>query len=162
MGRRVFFSFHFERDVWRACQVRNSWVTKDREAAGFWDAAEWEEVQRKGDEAIKAWIDEQMFGTSVTVVLVGAETASRAYVGYEITQSVLKRNGIVAVRVHQLKDQAGRRDCVGPNPLDMWTIPVNGRKCLLSRIYPTYDWLFDDGYEKFGSWVEQAAQVAGR
>ncbi len=39
MARRVFFSFHYERDVWRAGQVRNSWVTKDREEAGFWDAA---------------------------------------------------------------------------------------------------------------------------
>ena len=61
MARRVFFSFHFERDVWRAGQVRNSWVTKaDRESAGFWDAADWEEVKKKGDEAIKKWIDKQL------------------------------------------------------------------------------------------------------
>jgi len=38
MARRVFFSFHYERDNWRAGQARNSWVTKDRESAGFWDA----------------------------------------------------------------------------------------------------------------------------
>lgn len=44
MARRVFFSFHYERDAWRAAQVRNSWVTKpDREAAGFWDAVAWED-----------------------------------------------------------------------------------------------------------------------
>jgi len=48
MARRVFFSFHYERDVWRAGQVRNCWVTKDREEAGFWDAASWEEVKKKG------------------------------------------------------------------------------------------------------------------
>jgi hypothetical protein len=54
MARRVFFSFHYERDIWRASQIRNSWVTKpDREYAGFWDAASWEEVKKKGDEAIK-------------------------------------------------------------------------------------------------------------
>jgi len=28
MARRVFFSFHHERDVWRANVVRHSWVTK--------------------------------------------------------------------------------------------------------------------------------------
>jgi len=34
MARKVFFSFHYERDIWRASIVRNSWVTKpDREAA---------------------------------------------------------------------------------------------------------------------------------
>ncbi len=49
MARRVFFSFHYERDVWRAGQVRNSWVTKDREDAGFWDSASWEEVKKKGN-----------------------------------------------------------------------------------------------------------------
>lgn len=32
MARRVFFSFHYERDIWRANQVRNRWITKDREA----------------------------------------------------------------------------------------------------------------------------------
>ena len=48
MARRVFFSFHYERDHWRANVVRNSWVTKDRESAGFFDAGElaWIVVQR--------------------------------------------------------------------------------------------------------------------
>ena len=78
MARRVFFSFHYERDIWLASQVRNSWVTKpDREAAEFWDAASWEEVKKKGEEAIKRWIDKQLEGTSVTVVLIGAEIYAR-------------------------------------------------------------------------------------
>jgi hypothetical protein len=34
MSRRVFFSFKYD-DVGRAMIVRNSWVTKDREARGF-------------------------------------------------------------------------------------------------------------------------------
>jgi MTH538 TIR-like domain (DUF1863) len=90
MARRTFFSFHFERDNWRAAQVRNSWVTKDREDAGFWDAAEWEKVKKKGQEAIERWIDDQLKGTSVTVVLIGTETSNREYVGYEIKQSHMK------------------------------------------------------------------------
>src|SRR3990167_10356932 len=70
MARRVFFSFHYERDIWRAGQIRNSWVTKpDRESAGFWDSASWEEVKKKGEEAIQRWIDKQLEGTSVTVFL---------------------------------------------------------------------------------------------
>jgi hypothetical protein len=97
MARRVFFSFHYERDVWRASQVRNSWVTKpDREAAGFWDAASWEEVKKKGEEAIKAWIREQLKGTSVTVVLIGTETYKRKYVQYEIEQSCQMGNGLLS------------------------------------------------------------------
>ena len=62
MARRVFFSFHYERDIWRANQVRNSWVTQpDRESAGFFDASLWEEAKRKGDAAIKKMIDGPRF-----------------------------------------------------------------------------------------------------
>jgi len=50
--------------------VRNSWVTKpDREAAGFIDAADFEEIKKQGDEAIKRWINSQLDGISVTVVI---------------------------------------------------------------------------------------------
>ena len=76
MARHVFFSFHYERDIWRASQVRNSWVTQpNRESSGFWDAASWEEVKKKGDLEVKKWIRDQMKGTSVTVVLIGTETS---------------------------------------------------------------------------------------
>jgi hypothetical protein len=53
MARRVFFSFHYENDVFRTNIVRQSWRMKpDRESAGFLDAAAWEEVKRKGDAAL--------------------------------------------------------------------------------------------------------------
>ncbi len=41
MARRVFFSFKYQ-DVKRAMVVRNNWVTQTRQAAGFYDAAEFE------------------------------------------------------------------------------------------------------------------------
>jgi len=55
MARRVFFSFHYERDAVRAAQVRNSNVIKNKsiETSDFIDAAKWEEIKRGGDEAIK-------------------------------------------------------------------------------------------------------------
>ena len=69
MARKAFFSFHYENDVWRANQVRNSWVTKDdTEAAGFIDAADFEKVEKEGEDAIKKWINNQLSGTSMTVV----------------------------------------------------------------------------------------------
>lgn len=162
MARRVFFSFHYERDIWRVSQVRNSWVTKDREAAGFWDAAKWEEAKKKGTAAIEKWIDDQLNGTSVTVVLIGAETSERDYVGYEIKKSYSKGNGILGIYIHNLKDSSGNKDSKGANPLANWHIEVDGKKKLLSEIYPTYDWINDDGYNNFGDWVEAAAKKAGK
>ena len=88
MPRRVFFSFHYD-DVVRAMNVRNSWVVRgDNEPVGFIDKAAFEVVERQGDAAIKRWIDAQMNGTSVTVVLIGTNTWSRPYVQYEIEQSL--------------------------------------------------------------------------
>lgn len=161
MARRVFFSFHYERDIWRASQIRNSWVTKpDREYAGFWDAASWEEVRKKGDEAIKRWIDAQLLGTSVTAVLIGAETSQRTYVGYEIQQSHNRGNGMLAIYIHNMQDQYRRTELPGKNPLANWEI-ISSRT-LLSNIYRAYDWVANNGYADLGTWIEQAAKDAGR
>jgi MTH538 TIR-like domain (DUF1863) len=159
MARHTFFSFHFERDVWRAGQVRNSWVTLDRAAAGFWDKAKWEEIKKKGDAAIHNWIDDQLKGTSVTVALIGTETASREYVNYEITESHKKRNGMLGIYIHNLKDVDKKTDTKGSNPFDKWAFKDSDGNVVT---YPTYDWVNDDGYNKMGAWIESAAKKAGR
>ena len=87
MARRVFFSFYYKNDVWRTNQVRNSWVTQGKEAAGFIDAAAFEKLEKEGEDAVKRWINNQLNGTSVTVVLIGSETSSRKYVRYELQKS---------------------------------------------------------------------------
>lgn len=129
--------------------MRNSWVTKpDRKAAGFWDAAEWEEVKLKTRKEIQKWIDKQLDGTSVTVVLIGAETLKREYVQYEVEQSIARGNGILGIRIHSMKGVDGEADTQGANPL-----PTG---------YKIYDWVKDDGRENLGKWVEDAAKQAGR
>lgn len=158
MARHTFFSFHYERDAWRASQVRNSWVTQDREASGFFDKAKWEEAKKKGDAAIKAWIDGELKGTSVTVVLIGAETSTRAYVDYEITQSWATGNGLLGVYIHNLKDSSQNTDTKGANPFAKWNFKANGNVVTI----PTYDWVSNDGYTNLGSWIETAAKLRGR
>jgi hypothetical protein len=159
MARRAFFSFHYERDAWRAGQVRNSWVTKDREGAGFWDAASWEEIKKKGKAAVEKWIDEQLKGTSVTVVLIGAQTSTREYVGYEIEQSQKKGNGMLGIYIHNIKDSEKRTDTKGANPFNSYTFKDSEGRVIT---YPTYDWVSDDGYNKIGDWIETAAKKAGK
>lgn len=87
MTRKVFFSFQYE-DVQRAMNVRNSNVIASDTKVGFIDKADFEEVERKGDSAIKKWINDQLYGTSVTVVLIGATTDKSKWVKYEIEQSI--------------------------------------------------------------------------
>jgi len=134
MVRRVFFSFHYEMDVWRANVVRNSWVTKpDREAAGFIDASEFEEIKRQGEKAVKQWIDNQLEGTSVTVVLIGTETYLRDWVRYEIVKSFDRGNALLGVYIHNIKNQFEMTYIKGPNPFEYVGVYIdengNGTYC---------------------------------
>lgn len=146
MARRVFFSFKYE-DVSRAMVVRNSWVTQGKEAAGFIDKADFEEVKRKGDQAIKTWINKQLEGTSVTVVLVGSLTCSSRWVKYEIEQSVSRGNGLIGIDISKIKDLQGN----------------TAERCgEIPSGYPFYLWNSNEGYKNLGDWIEKAAQLAGR
>src|SRR5688500_5543091 len=116
MARRVFFSFHYQNDIWRANQVRNAHIVDGCAAAGFQDASLWEETKKKGDAAVKKLIDDGLAGSTVTVVLIGSETASRKYVDYEITQSIARGNGLLGIYIHNLKDQHGRTAYQGAVP----------------------------------------------
>lgn len=162
MTRRVFFSFHYQRDIWRVNAVRNCWMTQDREVAGFWDASLWEEAQKRGDVAIQRMIDEGLKNTSVTAVLIGFETWDRKWVRYEIIESYKRGNGLLGVYVHGIKNQHGYVDTQGQNPFNYVYIERPGRRVYFSELYPTYDWVFNFGYSNFGSWVEAAAKAAGK
>jgi len=145
MARKVFFSFHYQRDLWRVNVVRNSTVVEGTSAAGFSDASLWEEARRKGDDAIKKLINSGLSGTSVTVVLIGAETANRKYVSYEIDKSVEKGNGLLGVRIHSIKDRDGKIDLAGAVP-----------SALVRAGAPIY--MYE--YGKLGDWVEAAYKKA--
>ena len=144
MARKVFFSFKYE-DVSRAMVVRNSWVTKDKESAGFIDKAEFEEVKKKGDQAIKNWIDSQLKGTSVTVVLVGEKTCDSKWVKYEIEKSIEKGNGLLGTDISKIKDLQG---------------DTSERCEQIPKGYKFYLWNKDKGYENMGDWIEEAAKEA--
>jgi hypothetical protein len=145
MARRVFFSFHYERDIWRANVVRNSGVVEDYASAGFQDASLWEEAKKKGDADVKKLIDNGLLGTSVTVVLIGAETSQRKFVDYEIEKSIARGNGLLGVYISGIKDQNGDTDIQGSAP-----------QRLIYQGAPCQYW----DRTKFGEWVETAYKKA--
>lgn len=159
----MYFAFHYQNDISRVNVVRNSWVTQEREAAGFYDASLWEKAKKKGDDAIKRMIDDGLWGTTVTVFLLGTETAGRPWVRYELQKSYENGNGLLAIHIHNIKNFQGRVSYQGANILDQFHITdAWGRPTYLSQIYRTYGWVSNDGYGNFGEWVEEAAQIAGK
>lgn len=142
--RQVFFSFHYDNDSWRASQVRN--MGKVDDSSTFSDN-DWEEVKEKTDSKIKEWIDEQLNKRSCLVVLIGAKTANRKWINYEIKKAYELNKGIVGIYVHKLKNSLGKQDNKGNNPFDYLTL--DGEKiskyvkCFESS-YSTSTYVYDD------------------
>lgn len=61
-------------------------------------------VDSTNDKYIRNCINDQLKGTSVTVVLVGENTKDSGWVDYEIERSLDKGNGIVAVKLPDVDD----------------------------------------------------------
>ena len=81
MARKVFYSFHYDNDISRVMAVRNRWVTYGGQmASAILDKADFESLKLQGNSAVKRWIDKQMDGTSVTIVLIGEQTLNRPFV----------------------------------------------------------------------------------
>lgn len=157
MARNVFYSFHYQNDIFRVMIVRNRWVTYGGQVvSGIIDHAEFEKIQRKGSRTVKDWINDQLHGTSATVVLIGAETLNRPYVQYEIRQSMKRGNALIGVYINNLKDSSGnissacnRHTCIGYN---------NNTQIYFDRIATIYDYCSDDGYNNLNLWVESAVK----
>lgn len=157
MFRRVFYSFDYDNDHWRASIVRNIGAIKGQPL--IVDNA-WETVKRESDLAIQRWIDRQLHGRSCTIVLIGEKTATCHWVRYEIEQSWQRKKGLLGIRIHHLLDQHQQVTATGDNPFDTVRLP-DGRQ--LSAIIKTYDPQGADSKEVYNNiskhlktWVETA------
>lgn len=154
MARRTFFSFHYKPDVQRAQIVRNSWVTREREDAGFFDSSAFEKAQRTNDDTLKNFLIEAMKGSSVVCTLVGAQTAQRRWVRYEIQRAIWDMRGLLAVRIHTINHFTTGTTTAGPNPFDLLGVYVeeNGTSkamYLIERSSITEGWSYSSDFKKF-------------
>lgn len=161
MARKVFFSFYYAGDGWRASQVRNMGALEGNAPCSDND---WEQVKKGGEKGIEKWIADQLVGRSCTVVLVGGETANRKWVIHEIQESWNAKKGVVGIRIHNLKDRNGSTGSYGSNPFEKLTLQ-NGAKRLSSivKLYDPSGWTSTDVYknikENIASWVEEAVNI---
>ena len=159
--RRAFFSFHYERDAWRAAQIRNAGTLDGNEPV---TDNQWETIRRGGKSAIQKWIDSQISTRSCTVVLIANETSERDWIQYEIIKSLNERKGLVGIYIHNLKDRYGRQDFPGKNPFDKITITRTGQP--LSSVVKDYNVASNDSQRVYATitnnlqaWVEEAIQI---
>jgi hypothetical protein len=147
MARRAFYSFHFVPDNWRAATVRSIGSIEGNRPA---TDNEWHTIEAGGDTAIQRWIATQMDGRSCTVVLVGAGTANRKWINYEIIKSWTDKKGIVGIHIYGLKNSKGEMSTKGHNPFDYITHGASGT--ILSSIVKCYDPVGRTSQERY-DWI---------
>ena len=161
MARHVFFSFHFDNDYWRTQQVRNMGAI---EGQSLCTPNAWEEVKRKGAAAVENWINDNLWGKTCVIVLVGSQTAQRPWVRKEIVKGWDANKGVLAIRVHRLLDTDSRSSVAGENPLAKVTHGPTGK--LLSSLAPIYDPSGSDSKAVYANirdnmekWIEAAIAI---
>ena len=157
MYRKVFYSFHYRNDISRVMAVRNRWVTYGNQTmSGIIDSAEFEKIQKQGESAIKRWINQQLEGTSATIVLIGAETLNRPYVKYEISRSIERGNAVIGVYINKIRD-FNRDTSTACSKYTIIDYDTNNNPIWFSDIANAiYDYVDDDGYSNLDTWVEEA------
>lgn len=159
MARKAFYSFHYKADSWRASTVRNIGVIEGNRPCSDND---WESITKGGDAAVQRWIDSQLSGKSVAIVLIGANTAGRKWITYEIKRAWQDSKGVMGIHVHKLEDQYGLQSLRGKNPFSHLT--VDGKS--MSSIVEAYDPPFSLSKHVYGhiednlaDWIETAIQI---
>lgn len=116
--RQVFYSFHYDNDVFRVQQIRNIGALEDNKPVS---ANDWEKVKKGGDKAIENWIDDNMKYRSCVIVLIGEKTAQRPWVKYEIKKAWRDGKGLLGVHINNLKDPRTGTCSKGNNPFTQFT-----------------------------------------
>jgi hypothetical protein len=164
LARRVFFSFHFDKDFWRTQQVRNMGAL---EGQVLCNANAWEEVKRKGDASIEKWIEDNMSGKSCVIILVGAQTASRPWVIHEIVKGWNDGKGVVGIRIDKLLDVNGYSSSAGTNPFDKIDFGNTGKKLssIINLVTPSgvdSKAVYASISNGIESWIEDAIAIRKR
>ncbi|PZX92809.1 hypothetical protein DOS84_13120 [Flavobacterium aquariorum] len=149
MPRKVFYSFHFDNDNWRAGQIRNiGSVEGDKPVNGN----KWEEVKSKSDSIIQAWIDENLKDKSCLVVLIGEKTSERKWVNYEIKKAWELGKAVCGIYIHKLEDSNGKQSTKGKRLLASH-IPV------FESEYSSSSYVYDDIKNNITNLVEKAITI---
>lgn len=150
----VFYSFHFGNDVMRVQQIRNIGAIEGNSPT---TPNEWETLKRTGKSAVQRWIDDNMKYKRCVIVLVGAETANRPWVRYEIEKAWSEGRPIFGIYIHNIRCPRNGTSRKGVNPFENITL-TNGVK--LSSIVPCYDpspfSAYRDIADNIESWIQRA------
>lgn len=96
---------------------------------------DWEEITSGGDPTIEKWINGQLSGKSVAIILIGAKTAGRKWIKYEIKKAWGDEKGVLGIYIHNITDRNELQSTKGNNSFDDFTLSGEN----MSKIVKAYD-----------------------
>ncbi len=162
MAHRAFYSFHYKSDHWRAAKIREMGILEGNEPVS---EKEWDDIINEGDTAIKNWIDDQLSGKTVAIVLIGAKTAGRKWINYEIRKAWEDRKGLLGIYIHNLTDRNNEQSPQGRNPfIDFAIGNVNMSKIVKAYDSPyfTSQSVYNHIKENLSTWIETAIEIRNK
>lgn len=152
--RPVFFSFHFDIDVFRVQQVRNMGVIEGNEPV---KPNEWETVKGAGEKAVENWIEKTMKNKDCVIVLIGEETYKRPWVDFEIRKAWRDKKPLLGIHIHNLNCMKNGYGKKGKNPFEEISMTDGST---MAKYVTTYDPKSSDAYKdistNINSWIETA------
>lgn len=154
--RKIFYSFHFDNDVFRVQQVRNIGSLEDNKPVS---ENRWEKVKLGGSDAIKKWINDTLADRSCLVVLIGEETAGRKWVKYEIKRAWNLGKGVVGIYIHNLKCPNQGYCSKGSNPFHQFELGDKKLSSIVKCYNPKGESAYKRIKQKMTDWVEEAIEI---
>ena len=154
--RQIFYSFHYNNDVFRVQQIRNIGSLEENKPIS---ANEWETVKKGGEAAIEKWIDDNMKYRSCVVVLIGEETSKRPWVQYEIKKAWKDGKGLLGIHINNLKDPKTGTCAKGSSPFDQFNFrDKDGKLKSIPCKTPLATDAYNDIKKNIEAWVEEAIE----
>lgn len=152
--RQIFYSFHYDNDVFRVQLIRQIGALEDNEPVS---ANEWETVKKGGDKAIEKWINDTMQNRSCVVVLIGEETYQRKWVKHEIVKAWNDGKTLLGIYIHNINSMGKGKCDIGRNPFEQFKTN-DGKK--LSELVKCYNPKSNDAYNDIRNnmedWIEES------
>jgi hypothetical protein len=153
----IFYSFHFDADVFRVQQIRQMGVITGDEPV---TPNDWETI-KKSPSSVENWIDRNMKDKDAVVILIGAETAGRPWVKHEIKRAWETGRPLLGIYIHNLKSTDGHTCSRGANPFDAYTFTLNGKEVRPLVFDPAPRDAYADIKTNMSAWIAQARRQRG-
>lgn len=154
MKRQIFYSFHYDNDVFRVQMIRNIGALEENKPVSV---NEWETVKKGGDAAIEKWIDDTMKYRSCVVVLIGSDTANRKWVKYEIQKAWRDGKGLLGIYIHNLNCPQNGTCNQGTNPFTQFSFKdVNGNVKQIPCKNPSSINAYGEIKNNLEAWIDEA------